>query len=465
MPKTKKLTIQEKETKRKLKNKTKRRKTAVRKTLKAHLTRIEKMGPSETVKIRLKRFLDYLVNIGKEKGKIDKDFFEYYDTYQEIAKFFKKKYRNKQCKDPETIIFDATDYQNPSKNLAEGSGFKSILKCILEKLNDKTSRQLIFPFISSIKNGPTESRHMSLLVINMDKKEIVRIDPEGVVSDDAHANYYFKEMGNLLKVLINKNLKEDVEYKYINDIQMDCPLNPQKKIIELERIGSFIRNEEHKPSELETETCVLWSFLFSELIIAYPEMEYKEVLRYLSLYIQDNFETTLYLIRGYFWYLQKEVFYMLNDEEKDLIPENKTSRAEFFLHDTELLIDYISMLETDPDLYYEPLEFIKMYERLKGLIKYVSRLDTTVKKAAGPILGIYEDLDKRFQKINTYFEIKKTSTPVKKENTIGKKKRLRIVTPIPSMPIQTTPSPIPSMPIQTTPSLIPSMPIQTRLVF
>ena len=106
-----------------------------------------------------------------------------------------------------------------------------------------------------------------------------------------------------------------------------------------------------------------------------------------------------------------------------------------------------------------------MYERLKGLIKYVSRLDTTVKKAAGPILGIYEDLDKRFQKINTYFEIKKTSTPVKKENTIGKKKRLRIVTPIPSMPIQTTPSPIPSMPIQTTPSLIPSMPIQTRLVF
>ena len=76
MPKTKKLTIQEKETKRKLKNKIKRRKIAVRKTLKAHLTRIEKMGPSETVKIRLRRFLDYLVALGKEKGKIDRSFFQ-----------------------------------------------------------------------------------------------------------------------------------------------------------------------------------------------------------------------------------------------------------------------------------------------------------------------------------------------------------------------------------------------------
>ena len=369
------------------------------------------MGPIETVKIRLKRFLDYLTALGKEKGKINNGFFKYTRVNQKIVMFLKKKYGNKQCTEPETIVFDATDYSSELKLITLDSDIQSIIRCIIQKTNDRTfyPRQLIFLFKSDNKISTSTYGHMSLLVINMDTKEIVRIDPEGEGSNE---NFYFKEMGEHLTQSINKRLylvEEDKKYKYIHDFDKDCPLNlnPQKKIGQLSQIKSLIIHSEHRPSKIETGTCVLWSLLFSELIIVFPEMEYKEVLRYLALYIQDNFETILYLIRGYFWYLQKEVLKMLNDEEKEEIL-NDDDYYDYISKDEqpEKFDEYISKLETNPYLYYSPLEFIDMFEKISKILDFLRNLDTTVKKAAEYMLSIYESLYKRFEKMNTYLESK-----------------------------------------------------------
>ena len=388
----------------------------IRRTLKAHLTRIKELEPNELVRTRITRFLKYLTKLGEEKGEIDMDLFSEITNNIKILRFIIKKYGN-QCEETVPIMLNATHVVATTKGLGPTliSAIKdveifNILKCMKAILSKPTKqfKPLIIMFGSVDRTD--EYGHKCLLIINIDTREIVRIDPMGAVRNDGE--FYYKETGVILTDRINKEfgLKDESEkYKYIDlaDTTVVCPVNPQQKLLGLDSISVFIHKKVNRPTKLETKTCVLWSILFSELIIAYPESTYKDVLYILMSYIQHKPETTLYLIRGYFWYLRKDVFSDFKEESK----LSKVVGVDGLEKLTKQITDYITLLETNNEE-YSPLQFTIMYSKLQevmnDIISSIATLDVTVKKAIDHTLSIYENLVERYQAIKTLIDNKKT---------------------------------------------------------
>jgi len=426
MAKTKrKGTIQERETKRRLKNKTKRTKrrlSTIRKTLKTHLGRIKDLGPGYTGRIRIMRFLNYLKDLGKEKGKIDNDFF--IRDQLKIAEFIIKKY-GKQC-DEETgpIMIDTRDIEENGEKIVViqelGKLFVCLNKLLQLKKDNKPTKPLILTFSSSNRYKRTEAGHRNLLVINIDKREIVRIDPMGNSNTDDM--FYLEPTGRSLANELNTRLGITIEsdkYKYINNDQTTCPINPQQKLTQLRSL--FFINRKKRPSKIETGTCVLWSMLFSEIILGYPELEYEEVLGYLSSYIHNDPDSTLYIIRGYFWYLTRELLLADNKKEEKDDSESEEKEEDQFEQLTISLSEYVSKLEKDQK-YYSPLHFAQMYDKLNEVIMKIKRIipliDSTIQKEAVSTLSIYNPLAERYRSIKKIIDSKRSQEENDMENEL-----------------------------------------------
>jgi hypothetical protein len=380
-----------------------------RRTLKKHLQEMQKLGQSKTNRIRITRFLNYLTNLGKEKGEIDMDLFTKGIHNEKILKFIIKRYGG-QCGESIHVNLRISNMVNEEGKIIGSMiiGVKELSKC-LDDFRSKKSKHLIIHFSSANKTDPYGSGHINLLVINTDKKEMLRIDPIG--ENPMDDNYYFKEGGAHLANYINNAfglVDESEKYKYINNVSMICPnVNPQEILGELNFIRDFVTKKEMRPTELETGTCFLWTTLFSELIVGFPELSYVEVLQHLSGYIQKEAETALYLIRGYFWYLRREIFSDMEEQKK----EENGDVIENIESLTKQHTRYLSDLQEEKEN-YSPLIFKRMYDSVQKTINHIKKMSlmvgVPVKRELSHSLSIYETLEKRYQEIKSLIDSKRS---------------------------------------------------------
>ena len=369
-------------------------------TLKVHMRKTKSLRN----RIRISRFLEHLTKLGEEKGEIRDDLFTYDEHSLNILRFIIKKYGG-QCDEEHPLQLSIMNKRK--REVVPGiKGVKNIIVC-LSNLLSKKSKQLISMFTSDSKYDDDDNdydAHANLLVINIDTREIIRIDPMGVEELNDDDQFHFNQGGIYLADRINKEFgldskDESEKYKYINNASMSCPvnLNPQQNLIQSRNVRWFTTRKERKPSEIETGTCQLWSILFSELIIGFPELTYAEILGHLSSYMKNESETVLYLIRGYFWYLKQEVFYDVEEEEKEKEDEDEDDIYQQIIQHNA----YLSKLEETGK--YSPLVFKKLYDSLQETINHIKTIsltvDARVAKDLYHTISIYEGLVKRYQDI------------------------------------------------------------------
>lgn len=389
-----------------------KRSKTIRRNLNKHLTKMKSLVEEGNRKTRMLRFLKHLISLGREKGQIDQDdLFVERKNSEEILSFIIKKYGIGQCgrTDPIKLTIEKTiaTYVDSGKKIIyelNVNGITDIIRCL-----SKGIKRLIVYFSSDNNDAYNNVGHANLLVIDSDTKEIIRIDPNG--DDRSVDSHYFEEVGNRLAEKINKKFPVDGDdkYKYIDVFQLECPLNPQLRLGKLRYAKEFITNKEIVPTEAEEGSCVLWSILFLELVLTFQELTFKEVLQHLSSYTNVEASTTVYLIRGYFWYLKREVFPSL-----DVIPEEektKTRVSEEYPTVPEFK-KYILDLESDK-IKYSILEFKGKHDDIKKKIQKIillifSEEDETLKREFQVTLNFYKDLDELYTVTKTKIDDKKS---------------------------------------------------------
>jgi len=338
-------------------------------------------------------FLDALIDLGRESGDIDKDLFtsSLYADY--ISEFILKAYGNQCGKTLNFFVKKSLKFEISDNEIEQ------ILLCLIQT---PTPNQLIVYFScdhEGYKDG--HAGHAGLMIINTIEKEIIRIDPHGIFKEEH--KFYFnqgaEEFTERLNDALDLNTESD-KYKYKNINENLVCLNPQTKMGQLRRVSKFITRKEAVPSEIESASCVLWSRLFSEAIVAFPKLNYEEVLGFLSKYISSEPEKTIYLIRGYYWYLTKALRSLqhdLTDKEHNLVEEEQ--KTEFQIS-TEKYSNYLTGLQNNTIKYNSKtfksnlLEIEEVIKSIKKILK--KKYDTAVVKELNRSLDIYNILHKDY---------------------------------------------------------------------
>jgi hypothetical protein len=255
--------------------------------------KIKKLVESIENPNKIDDYLNQLIKLGHEKGPMThKDFMSNLFS-KNISSLIVEKYKNKCGK---LFIEFEIDKNGKVYIMDEKKIVEKIIKCII--LN-KYNRILIYTMSRSVSNFAYY--HANILLINQETKQIIRFEPYGIMEEDE--KYFFNMGGLLLTNILNEKLKE--KYKYINVHDLCPDIGFQKDLKKLHELKDI--DIKKIPLPIELLSCVLWSRLFSELIMAFPKKTYQDIFINTLLIIKSKKTNTIDLIRGYFWYIKENL--------------------------------------------------------------------------------------------------------------------------------------------------------------
>lgn len=241
-------------------------------------------------------FIDYLIDKGEKKGKIPDGNFMSYKESMNIVKFIKFKYHTN-CQE---LHLDAYDVKKDGIDSLFKNQVSKILDCIKKNLGKGEVLSQIPVFVTS-KSKEDKIGHANLFIINLKTNLIIRIDSNGCYLGDEI--YYFKQTGEKLADIITEFLGK--KYTYINFYGLFQNIEFQKKIGDMEKISRYI-NPKYIPTEIELGTCILWSRLFGELVLQFPDIHHNILFSRVNNMINSP-EKLINIIRGYYWYLFEKI--------------------------------------------------------------------------------------------------------------------------------------------------------------